>query len=252
MSGGGELLKSEYDIETGCFPLGIRSPRPWANSLVDPDGSYSLHLPRDQARELYQRGVNWPLFARLAVNGSQVSLPALILVVPDGELLVETELAEEQTTRRLSKATGVTTDPLISGHYRELGDGTLLDTRTRLQWMRCALGQRWDGRTCGGDAANSTWSELPGRVATFNQQGGYGDHRDWRIPTIGELKTLIVEGTKPAIDLVAFPETRGCFWSSTPYAYYAGHAWGVQFYSGYVYRGSKDYASYVRLVRGGQ
>ncbi len=251
--GEGELLKAEYDIETRRFPLGIRSPRPWANPLVDPDGSHSLRLPRDQARELYQRGVSWPLFARLAVNGCQVSLTALVLVAPDGELPVETEVAEDHTTRRLSKAAGATTGPLISGRYRDIGDGTLLDIRTGLQWMRCALGQRWNGRTCDGEAGSWTWNNLNGQVRGINQQGGYGGHTDWCVPTIDELKTLIVEDTQPAIDLEAFSgATCMWYWSSSPCAGSADRAWYVDFNRGYVYDSYKNVAYYVRLVRGGQ
>ena len=68
------------------------------------------------------------------------------------------------------------TGPLISGRYRDLGDGTLLDIRTGLQWMRCALGQRWSGRTCAGDAGKWTWNNLNDQVRGINQQGGYGGH----------------------------------------------------------------------------
>ncbi len=251
--GEGELLKAEYDIETGSFPLGIRSPRPWANPLVDPDGSYSLRLPRDQARELYQRGVSWPLFARLAVNGCQVSLTALVLVAPDGELPVETEVAEDHTTRRLSKAPEAIPGPLISGRYRDLGDGTLVDTRTGLQWMRCALGRNWNGMTCAGQAIRCNWNQLRTQIAEYNRQGGYGGHRDWRVPTIDELSTLIDKGTLiPATDRGTFPETLGWFWSSSPGARYASGALLVGFDGGGVHFYGKDYAGYVRLVRGGQ
>lgn len=38
------------------------------------------------------------------------------------------------------------------GHYIDNGDGTVTDTRTGLTWMRCALGQTWDGSTCVGVA----------------------------------------------------------------------------------------------------
>lgn len=185
------------------------------------------------------------------MNGSQVSLTTLVLVAPDGELPVEIKAAESHTTRMPSKAPEVTTGPLISGRYRDLGDGTLVDTRTGLQWMYCALGQSWDGRTCIGEAVSCNWDVLPGRVDTFNRQGGYGGHRDWRVPTIDELRTLVDKGSRnPATDRGAFPETRGWFLSSSPDANNSYRAWLVHFDSDGVHYSSTYHAGYVRLVRG--
>ncbi|MBI3776159.1 MAG: DUF1566 domain-containing protein, partial [Gammaproteobacteria bacterium] len=36
-------------------------------------------------------------------------------------------------------------------------DGTVHDKITGLTWMRCALGQQWDGKTCAGTAARYAW-----------------------------------------------------------------------------------------------
>ena len=246
-----ELRKAEYDIETGRFPLSIQLLQTWAKPWLDPAGSYSLNLPRDQARELYQRGATWPLYARLAVIGSKVSLSALVAVTPDGELPVTTKAIEVQAIRCPTDASCGAAGPLISGRYRDLGDGTLLDIRTGLQWMRCALGQRWNGRTCASDAGKWTWNNLKSQVRGINKQSGYGGHTDWRVPTIDELQTLIIKGAKPAIDLEAFSGiTCGWYWSSSFYS--ACSAWFVDFHYGYVYYGDKGYAYYVRLVRGGQ
>ena len=256
--GEGELLKAEYDIETGRFPLGIRSPRPWANPLVDPEGSFSLYLPRDQARELYQRGAKWPVYALLAVNGFQVSLADLVLLAPDCELPVETKVIGNHETMRPIAAAGVPHCPLINGRYRDFGDGTILDTHTGLQWMRCALGQRWnngqafvrwDGQTCAGIAGTWVWEALSELVIAFNQKGGYGGHTDWRVPTIKELKTLVeMTSSPPVIDRKAFPEMAcGRLWSSAPNADGSGYLWSVAFGGGNV-NGTRA----VRLVRGGQ
>ena len=45
------------------------------------------------------------------------------------------------------------------GHYKDLGDGTVLDTQANLQWMRCALGQTWNGQTCVGEAKQFNWND---------------------------------------------------------------------------------------------
>jgi hypothetical protein len=55
----------------------------------------------------------------------------------------------------------------------------------------------------------------------------------------------------PAINLTRFLNTpSSVVWSGSPYAYYSGNAWYVNFNGGYsgIYNRSNDYQ--VRLVRG--
>lgn len=252
--GEGELCKAEYNIKTGNFPLGIQSPRIWAKPWVSAAGSYSLRLPRDRARDLYQRGSIWPLYGRLAVNGSMVSLASLVLLAPEGELQVKTEVIRVQASGTHNVTAVAKTDPRITGSYHDLGNGTLLDTRTGLQWMRCALGQQWDGQTCVGEAGMWIWVDLSASVESFNNLSGCGGLRDWRIPTIDELKTLIDDSNSlQAIAWEAFPKTsRGRFWSSSPCVGNSNDAWSADFGNNYVFCSSKNYQRYVRLVRHGK
>jgi hypothetical protein len=146
--------------------------------------------------------------------------------------------------------------------YRFLGknQGIVEDTRTKLQWQRCSLGQTWTGTTCAGEAKKYDWNEAR-HIAPA----------EWRLPTKEELASLVYcssgqpaywkppskgcEGAygKPTIWSAAFPNTpEWNFWSSSPYAYDPSNAWGVNFYNGYVNVSNKNYANYVRLVRGGQ
>jgi hypothetical protein len=81
--------------------------------------------------------------------------------------------------------------------------------------------------------------------------------KDWRMPTIDELKGLLT--TKSTInqplnisffiDANYFPNTNYSYWSSSPYANYSGSAWNVYFGNGYSYGYYKDYSNFVRLVR---
>jgi hypothetical protein len=143
---------------------------------------------------------------------------------------------------------------IINGRYRDLGNGTVLDIQTGLQWMRCALGQNWTDATCTGEAKEYNWDAAHSAAKELNTNGGYAGQCDWRLPSIDELKTLIVENQEPTIDQQAFPNTPSSwFWSASPFAGSSDSEWVVYFNDGDAnYYGR--YASYyhVRLVRGGQ
>lgn len=143
-------------------------------------------------------------------------------------------------------------ETLMAGRYRDNTDGTVTDVQTGLQWMCFSLGQEWKGGTCAGEAKMYTWQQALDAAAALNRRG-YAGHRDWRVPTIDELKTLIDQSGYPTINQLAFPNTPPqWYWSSSAYANYPTDAWGVHFSSGNDYVGSKSYDHYARLVRGGQ
>ncbi|KAA6187937.1 DUF1566 domain-containing protein, partial [Thiohalocapsa marina] len=177
---------------------------------------------------------------------------------------------------RAQKHTGDSAVPpvdLIAGRYHDLGDGTVMDIRTGLQWMRCAFGQNLSKSTCQGEAQKLDWKSALAAAQSLNRSGGYAGYRDWRVPTIDELKGLrYCKGSSedigiwlndekrcegdhftPAIESEAFPGSpAGAFWSSSPSTSYSGNAWYVHFYCGDVYYHNKYSLDCVRLVRGGQ
>lgn len=75
---------------------------------------------------------------------------------------------------------------LIAERYRDHGNGTVTDTQTGLQWMRCSYGMTWnrDDAKCEGAARRVFSDKLP-------QQVSYANYEDWRIPTEDELANLI-------------------------------------------------------------
>ncbi|WP_200153147.1 DUF1566 domain-containing protein [Chromatium okenii] len=191
----------------------------------------------------------------LVVDAVDLDGTDLILQSADGTLIFK--------SCRIAKA--------INARYLAFGDGTVLDIRTSLQWMRCALGQTWDGKNCTGAASKYNWNAAHEAVAALNHDGGYAGYCDWWLPSLDELKTLVYcssgqpktwndtgepcegECNRPMIDSTAFPDTPSSwFWSGSPHAGNSYGAWFVNFFSGNANYNFRDYGGPVRLVRGGQ
>lgn len=132
-------------------------------------------------------------------------------------------------------------------------DGTVTDKTTGLMWMRCSLGQKWDGKTCTGAPVDYTWKE----ALLEAKRNKFADYDDWRLPNKNELESIVEASCySPAINETIFPATPPVFfWSSSPFAGFSGGAWSVDFSFGAVNpsdkAGNKEGVIPVRLVRGG-
>jgi hypothetical protein len=157
-------------------------------------------------------------------------------------------------------------------------NGTATDNNTGLMWMRCSIGQKWDGTTCTGEASKHTFDDVHDNTYSF---AGFDN---WRVPSIKELNTLVYcsngkqikykkdgyneveheggEGCssdirgkylRPTINQAVFPNTPASyFWSASPYASNSDSAWLLYFVSGYDVSGYRNNDYRVRLVRVGQ
>ncbi len=128
-------------------------------------------------------------------------------------------------------------------------DGTVTDQKTGLIWMRCSMGQTWNGSTCTGTASTYTFDLADALTGTTTFAG----QSDWRLPNIRELQTIVHRSAySPAIDKAAFPNTPNAnFFAASPYAPDTSFVWFVSFLDGYASYDHRHANSAVRLVRGG-
>jgi Protein of unknown function (DUF1566) len=157
-----------------------------------------------------------------------------------------TELSVAQTCHP-----AVTADAPNS-RYIVNANGTALDKKTGLIWMRCVLGQTWGGGNCIGAGAsqNYDWqTALQTAESTV-----FAGKSDWRLPNQNELQSLVENRCySPAINLIVFPNAQSDFvWSSSSAVGYSYDAWIVDFYYGRNSNSYKGKSYSVRLVRGGQ
>jgi hypothetical protein len=119
-------------------------------------------------------------------------------------------------------------------------DGQVYDTRTKLTWQRCSLGETWEESGCAGAIDQMSWSDAMSRATD-----------GWRLPTKDELATLVSPTCRnPAINEEVFPGMaldKLWYWSSTPYD--DSTAWNVDFGHGSIYGCFRWFSNSVRLVR---
>ena len=126
-------------------------------------------------------------------------------------------------------------------------DGTVSDTTTGLMWMRCSLGQEWNGTTCTGKAVALPWANALSAAEKFEFAG----YTDWRLPNKNELESIVEDRCfAPAINSNIFPATPSAyFWSSTPYTPVAEGSWSVDFGYGAINATVKSGLIHIRMVR---
>ena len=204
----------------------------WVLTLKPVDSTAELTSP-DTALPTFTADIEGVYVASLTVNDGTWNSTAVTVTVTAGP-------------------SGTTPPPPTSPVFKDNLDGTVTDQDTGLMWMRCSIGQTWDGSAgaCLGTASARTWDDAIALPAAEILAG----HTDWRLPNIRELQTIL-DRTKfnPAIDTVAFPDfLPSTFWSATTNVVILNTAWYINFATGDVQSMSNDAfeLNYVHLVRG--
>jgi c(7)-type cytochrome triheme protein len=131
-------------------------------------------------------------------------------------------------------------------------DGTVVDQTTGLMWMRCVLGQNWNGKTC---LEPKPWFTHRNWATAMKDAGRiqYAGYDDWYLPSVDELLTIVEQRCEdPAINSEVFPNAPAApHWTRESYSKNHDYAWRVNFKNGKDNADIKENPSYVaRLVRG--
>lgn len=176
---------------------------------------------------------------------------------------------------------------VVGGHYYDCGDGTVLDLSTGLMWEtstgqsdglgcdvrtdpRCVSSQFGWSATTGGTANDgSVFTSFLQRLnmlasADGNSSSCFANHCDWRIPTIEELRGILLAqapcSVSPCIDGVFGVTASNNYWSVSSSSADLTQVWVVDFVDGSIATQPKtppeDTHGYInpssRAVRGGQ
>jgi hypothetical protein len=120
------------------------------------------------------------------------------------------------------------------------------DNLTGLMWARN-----------GNLAGQKDWYQALDWVAALNSGDGLCGYRDWRLPNLNELESMVNEEKANISDWL---NTQGFYsvqaseyWSSSTNANLTSYAWAVYIFDGHVsYYNKTDYGNYVWPVRSGQ
>jgi hypothetical protein len=166
---------------------------------------------------------------------------AVILVVLTG---MGSAMAQTQTINTTNPANEVI---VKSGHFM-VRDHLVIDLQHGVEWMRCSVGQIWNGTDCEGVAMQLTQEDVAKAIVIANAQLGPG----WRLPSRAELEGLVCKACAPVkIELDSFPNTLGePYWTGEVNGFAPRHIWTVNFMTGHTYgRFFPTQQVLVRLVR---
>ena len=124
----------------------------------------------------------------------------------------------------------------------------IIDTQNNIEWLRCSVGQRWDGSNCIGQIVNLSLDTVPQAIKLASDQlGGV-----WRLPTKKELKSIVCKSCpSPKINKDIFPNTDNApYWTGDRSLFNRRFFVSVNFHTGFSFNRFlplKELA--IRLVR---
>ena len=99
---------------------------------------------------------------------------------------------------KLALATGSTDGQFLAR------DHLIVDLQSGVEWMRCSVGQQWNGTSCDGEIVRLNHDDIAKAIVIANKQLG----GNWRLPNREELEGLVCADCETVkIDSNIFPQT---------------------------------------------
>ena len=129
-----------------------------------------------------------------------------------------------------------------------LNEHIVVDLENKIEWLRCSVGQRWNGNKCVGKIVNLSLDMVPKALDIANEQLG----GQWRLPSKAELTSIVCkECSSPKINEEIFPNTDNApYWTGDQSVFNTKFYVSVNFHTGFSFnRFSPIKELAVRLVR---
>lgn len=128
-------------------------------------------------------------------------------------------------------------------------DHIVIDLSKKIEWLRCTVGQQWDGETCVGETLLMDHKTIAQATKIADEQLG----PSWRLPNLEELSSLVCKSCKKGkkFDTDTFPNTDPrAYWTGEKNFMSKGSYWTVNFFTGHKFgRFYPEQEMAVRLVR---
>lgn len=128
-------------------------------------------------------------------------------------------------------------------------DHLVIDLSKKIEWLRCTVGQQWDGETCVGKALLMDHKTIAQATKIADEQLG----PSWRLPNLEELYSLVCRECEKGKKFYSktFPNTDPrAYWTGEKNFMSKGSYWTVNFFTGHKFgRFYPEQEMAVRLVR---
>ena len=158
-----------------------------------------------------------------------------------------------QTSKSIALAITVFSSLIFTNLHAEknrfqIQEHIIIDVKNNIEWLRCSVGQRWNGSTCIGQIMNLSLERVPEAIQIANEQLG----GKWRLPTKKELNSIVCKScSSPKIDPKVFPNTDNApYWTGDKSYFNKKFFVSVNFHTGFSFNRFlplKELA--IRLVR---
>ena len=132
-------------------------------------------------------------------------------------------------------------------NFTVLASGEILHIQSNVVFMRCSIGQQWNGTTCVGEPTAYSWQQ----ALLVSVESDFNNSTNWRLPNIKELNVITERAcVRPSINDSIFPNTSpDDYWTSTPAMLNNTEAWSVAFTNASNTQRLKTASLFVRLAR---